>query len=135
MLNFPHFSKSSFSNYILIIELSSFNGYFINFAYLLFNWCFDSNRLRDVNEIVDDGLMHETFDDVVLTRHWTSRSASRWLFVISLKISWVEKSIHMIPHLVARRVIIVDWLVEGSNVSEFSFFFRLLFPFSLNWHL
>jgi hypothetical protein len=72
VLHFPYLAEPSLPDDELVIEMALFDLIFIHllayFISLLLQGCFYTHWLilRYTDEIVDDGLMHKAFNDVIL---------------------------------------------------------------------
>lgn len=74
MLHLPNFTEPALPDNEFVIEVPLFDKIFAQLlaqlVSLLFERCFDPHWLflRDTDEIVDDGLVHEAFDYIILVR-------------------------------------------------------------------
>jgi hypothetical protein len=70
MLHLPHFPKPSFAYYVFVVELAPLDRLFGELIFLFLERCFNSHRLilRNIDEVVDNGLVHKTFYYTILAR-------------------------------------------------------------------
>lgn len=70
MLHFPHLAEPPFPYDVFIVELAPLNRLLGQLILLLFKGCLYSDRLvlRNVDEVIDNRLVHEALNDTVLGR-------------------------------------------------------------------
>jgi hypothetical protein len=105
VLHFPYLAEPSLPDDELVIEMALFDLIFIHllayFISLLLQGCFYTHWLilRYTDEIVDDGLMHKAFNDVILFCQQTLASSSGGVFILFLIIMSLKQFLHLSLYL------------------------------------